>query len=172
MLASDRAWVSPGQWGSAAFLGFGVACLGSLVVHRSERSDVTAAFLFFYATILFGRSWWLGEPWSIPLHRLQSGALLLFAFFMISDPRTTPDSRAARVLFAFLVAAGAAWVHFGLFRTNGLLWSLVICCAVVPLLNRWLPGRRFEWRSAGGRRCRPARDNPVPFLSPATRSPS
>ena len=40
--------------------------------------------------LVFGRSLWLGEPMSIPLHRLQNGALLLFTFFMISDPRTTP----------------------------------------------------------------------------------
>jgi len=30
-------------------------------------------------------------PWAIPLKQLQSGALLLFTFFMISDPKTTPD---------------------------------------------------------------------------------
>ena len=45
---------------------------------------------------------------------------------MISDPKTTPDSRAGRLLFAALVAAGAWYVQFRLFRTNGLLWSLAL----------------------------------------------
>ena len=54
---------------------------------------------FSYAAILFGRAYWLGDPLAIPLKQLQSGALLLFTFFMISDPKTTPDSRAGRILF-------------------------------------------------------------------------
>ena len=40
------------------------------------------------------------EPATIPMNRLESGALLLFAFFMISDPKTTPDSRAARAVYS------------------------------------------------------------------------
>ena len=76
------------------------------MVNRAARSDVTLAFLVFYLALVVGRSLWLGEPLAIPLHRLQSGALLLFAFFMISDPKTTPDSRAGRILFAALVALG------------------------------------------------------------------
>src|SRR2546428_639707 len=92
-------------------------------------------------------SLWLGEPLAIPLHRLGNGALVLFAFFMISDPRTTPDSRAGRLLFATLVALGAYAVQFKLFRTNGLLWSLAVCSLVVPLIDRLLPGRRYQWRS-------------------------
>ena len=145
MACAGHVWVSPGQWGNAAFFGFLMACLGGLVVNRAARSDVTYAFIAFYSALVIGRSLWLGEPLTIPLHRLQNGALLLFTFFMISDPKTTPDSRAGRILFAGLVACGAAYVQFRLFRTNGLLWSLACWSAVVPLIDRWLPGRRYEW---------------------------
>ena len=93
LLLTDQVWVSPGQWGSVAFFGFLMACLGGLVVNRASRSDVTYAFIAFYCALIFGRSLYLGEPMTIPLHRLQSGALLLFTFFMISDPKTTPDSK-------------------------------------------------------------------------------
>jgi Na+-translocating ferredoxin:NAD+ oxidoreductase RnfD subunit len=126
-----------------------MACLGGLVVNRASRSDVTYAFIAFYMALVFGRTIWLGEPWSIPLHRLQNGALLLFTFFMISDPRTTPNSRAGRILFAFLVASGAWYIQFRLFRTNGPLWSLAVCSLTVPLLDWLLPAARFEWRQAG-----------------------
>jgi Na+-translocating ferredoxin:NAD+ oxidoreductase RnfD subunit len=71
--------------------------------------------------ILFRRAIWLGDPLAIPLHQLQNGAFLIFSFYMISDPKTTPNSRAGRVLFALLVAAGAGFVQFELYRTNGLL---------------------------------------------------
>ena len=145
LLLTDQVWVSPGQWGSVAFFGFLMACLGGLVVNRASRSDVTYAFIASYCALMFGRSLYLGEPMTIPLHRLQSGALLLFTFFMISDPRTTPDSRAGRVLFAALVAFGAWYVQFRLFRTNGLLWSLAAWSMAVPLIDRLLPGTRYIW---------------------------
>lgn len=145
LLVSDGVWVSPGQWGTGATFAFAIACAGLAVVHRSTRSDVTLAFLAAYAALLVGRSVSLGEPLAIPLHRLQSGAFLLFSFFMISDPRTTPDSRAGRVLFATLVAAGAWYVHFRLFRTNGFLWALAAASPLVPVLDRLLPATRYAW---------------------------
>jgi Na+-translocating ferredoxin:NAD+ oxidoreductase RnfD subunit len=83
---------------------------------------------------------------AIPLHQVESGAFLIFTFFMISDPRTTPDSRAGRVLFALLVALGAGFVHFVLYRPNGLLLSLAFLSPLVPLLDLLLPGKRYAWR--------------------------
>jgi Na+-transporting NADH:ubiquinone oxidoreductase subunit NqrB len=148
MLATDgRVWVSPGQWGSAALFAFLVACLGGLVVNRATRSDVTYAFLASYLGVVFGRALWLGQPMAIPLHQLGSGAFLIFTFFMISDPKTTPDSRAGRVLFALLVALGAGFVHFVLYRPNGLLLSLFFLSLAVPLIDRLLPGKRYAWRT-------------------------
>lgn len=142
---SDRAWVSPAQWGAGPTIAFLVACLGGMVVNRAARSDVTYAFLASYAAILFGRAAWIGQPWSVPLHQLESGSLLLFSFFMISDPKTTPNARAARFLFGALVAAGAAFVAFVLFKPSGPIWSLVALSPLVPLLDRFFPGRRYEW---------------------------
>ncbi len=158
MLATGQVWVSPGQWGSAAFFGFLIACLGGLVVNRAARSDVTYAFLAFYLAVLFGRALWLGQPMTIPLHQLQSGAFLIFTFFMISDPKTTPDSRAGRILFALLVALGAGFVHFVLYRPNGLLLSLAFLSLLVPLIDLLLPGRRYAWR-------RSAAPDPLPAPS-------
>lgn len=150
LLVTDRVWVSPGQWGTVAVFAFLMACLGAIVVNRASRSDVTYAFIGFYCALLFGRSIYLGEPLMIPLHRLESGALLLFTFFMISDPKTTPDSRAGRVLFSALVAFGAWYVQFRMFRTNGLLWSLAACSIAVPLIDRMLPGGRYSWAGKAG----------------------
>ena len=120
---TGRVWVSPAQWGSQLYFAFLIACLGGIVIHRAMRSDVSLAFIFSYAGILLLRALWLGDPWSIPTKQLQSGALLLFTFFMISDPKTTPDSRSGRILFALLVAAAAAYVQFVLYRNQ---WFAVV----------------------------------------------
>ena len=148
MLVAQDVWVSPGQWGSGAVFAFLLASAGGLVVNRAARADVTLAFLASYAGLLVGRSLWLGEPLAIPMHRLENGTLVLFSFFMISDPRTTPDSRLGRIVFAALVALGAYTVQFWLFRTNGLLWSLAFWSLGVPLIDRLLPGPRYEWQRA------------------------
>ena len=162
MLVTDgRVWVSPGQWGNVAFFAFLLACLGGLVVMRAARADVTLAFLAAWIALIFGRSLWLHEPMTIPIHRLQSGALLLFTFFMISDPRTTPDSRAGRLVFAVLVALGGWWWQFLMFGTNGPLWALVTCSLLTPLIDLLLPAKRHHWP------LRPAR---LESVSPLTTS--
>ena len=145
MLAGGIGWISPGQWGQVAWFGFLIACLGSLVVTRAARADVTLAFLAFYVGLLIARALWLGDPPTIPLHQIESGTLLIFAFFMISDPKTTPDSRTGRIVYALIVALAALYVQFGLFRPNGPLWGLIACAPLVPLLDRLLPGLRYDW---------------------------
>lgn len=145
LILSDSVWVSPGQWGNTAFLGFLIACIGGLVVNRAERSDVTYAFMFFYSALLFGRAMWLGDPLSIPFHQIQSGALLIFTFFMISDPKTTPDTRAGRILFAFVVSLAAYVFRFLLFDTNSLFYALSLSSLTVPLIDMAFKGYRYEW---------------------------
>jgi Na+-translocating ferredoxin:NAD+ oxidoreductase RnfD subunit len=160
LCASDRVWVSAGQWGSGALVAVGVAGLGLLVLSRGAHADVTFAFLGAWSALVLGRALWLGDPLAIPLHGLQSGALLLFAFFMISDPRTIPDTRAGRIVFAALVALGAGVVQFVLFQPNALIWSLAGLAPAAPLLDRLLPGERYAWgrgAPAGLRRTLPMR---------------
>lgn len=152
MLATNAVWVSPGQWGSFAFFAFLITCLGGLVVNRAARSDVTYAFIIAWSAVVIGRSLALGEPLTIPFHRLQNGALLLFTFFMISDPKTTPNSRAGRILFAAIVALGAGTIQFKLFRTNGLLWSLAASSLIVPVIDWLLPAHKYEWAATSGRK--------------------
>ncbi len=152
VLVGGLAWISAGQWGQVAWFGFLIACLGSLVVTRAARADVTLAFLGSYVGLLYARAVWLGDPLTIPLHQIESGTLLIFAFFMITDPKTTPDSRTGRILFACLVALAALSVQFVLYRPNGLLWGLIACSPIVPLLDRLLPGTRYNWaRPSTGR---------------------
>jgi Na+-transporting NADH:ubiquinone oxidoreductase subunit NqrB len=145
ILLTGNVWVSPGQWGSKLYFAFLMVCLGGMVIHRAMRSDVSCAFILSFAGILFGRAFWLGDPIAIPLKQLQSGTILLFTFFMISDPKTTPDARPGRILFGLLVAIGAAYIQFGLFRNNGLLWSLAVCSLLTPLIDYLFPGTKYRW---------------------------
>ena len=133
-LLLDGVWVSPGQWGSATWLVLLLACLAVLVLTRAQRWDVSLVFLVTYAAILIGRAVWLGDPFAIPLHQLQSGAVLLFTFFMLSDPRTTPAARRARCSFAMVLAVVTATLQFGLYLPQSMFYALAL---MTPL--RFLP---------------------------------
>ena len=150
MLISDRAWVSSGQWGSAAIGAFALACLGFLVLTRAKRAETTIAFIAFFGALLFGRALWLGDPLAIPLHQLQNGALLIFAFFMISDPKTTPDTATGRVLFAMVVASVAFTIQFIFYTPNGPILALIMCAPLVPLIDYLLQGSAYRWDQPAG----------------------
>jgi Na+-translocating ferredoxin:NAD+ oxidoreductase RnfD subunit len=151
MLLSDHAWVSSGQWGSAAIGAFVLACLGFLVLTRARRAETTIAFIAIYAAMLFARAAWLDDPFSIPLHQLQNGALLIFAFFMISDPKTTPNSAGGRVLFAALVASVAYTIQFIYYQANGPVLALILCAPLVPVIDALLKGRIYRWEQTADR---------------------
>jgi Na+-transporting NADH:ubiquinone oxidoreductase subunit NqrB len=148
LLATGEAWISPAQWGSQAWGVFLMACVAGLVLSRARRADIALAFLGSYAALLLARALYLGDPWAIPLKQLQSGALLLFAFFMISDPKATPDRRVTRIVFAVAVAIAGFVLQLGLYKPDGLMIALAALSPLVPLLDRWRPlppVQRFQW---------------------------
>ncbi len=151
MLLSDHAWISSGQWGSATIGALALACLGMLVLTRARRAETTLAFLSTWALLLFGRALWLGDPLAIPLHQVQNGALLIFAFFMISDPKTSPDAPLGRIVYGTLVAVVAYAIQFVLYEPNGPILALIICAPVVPLIDFLLGGRSYRWKQPAAR---------------------
>jgi enediyne biosynthesis protein E5 len=148
LLTSSGVWISPGQWGASLWFASLLVFFAILVLQAAQRSDIALFFLGSHAALLFARAHWLGDPLAIPLHQMQSGSLLIFAFFMISDPRTTPDSRAARFFFAFAVAVLAHYLTFFMQMRPALYVALIALSPLTPLLNRLVPGRQFQWTPA------------------------
>ncbi len=144
-------WLSPGQWGSGTLLALWLFALGGLVTQRITRRDVSFAFLGTWAGLLALRLVWLDYAWEVGhamwLQQVSNGATLLFAFFMISDPMTTPQRRGARLAYAIGVAGAAFVWQYMLFKPHGLILMLAAASISVPLINwRWQQ-RRFEWVS-------------------------
>jgi Na+-transporting NADH:ubiquinone oxidoreductase subunit NqrB len=146
-LSASGVWISPGQWGAAGWFAVTLAALGLMVTGKAKRWDVSLMYLASFAAILIGRALWYGEPMAIPLHQLQSGALLIFAFFMISDPMTTPNARPARLIHAALTAAVGAFIVFDFYRADGVILALILTAPLVPILDRFFPAERAQWRS-------------------------
>ena len=145
LLVPDRVWVSPGQWGTRLWLLALAGTMGALILTRVARLDIALAFLASHAALLLLRAWTLGDPPAIPLHQMQSGSLVIFALFMLTDPRSTPDSRAGRLLFAPAVAVAAHLLLFHAQIREGVFFALILVSCATPLLDRLLPGPRFAW---------------------------
>ena len=147
------AWLSPGQWGSASLAALWFLALGGLVTQRVQRWDISMTFLGAWAALLALRVLWLDYSaelaWAMWQQQMSNGATLLFAFFMISDPMTTPQRRSARIAYALVVAACAFVWQFVFYKPHGLIVVLFAASALVPLINWALPKQRFEWQHTG-----------------------
>ena len=146
--ASPHVWVSPGQWGTPIWLAALAGAFGGLVLTRVARLDIALVFLGCRAAFLTGRAWSLGDPWVIPLHQMQSGGLLIFALFMLTDPRSTPDSRIGRAVFAAAVAALAHYLFFQWQIRDAVFFALIAVSCATPVIDRLFPGPRFAWSGA------------------------
>jgi Na+-transporting NADH:ubiquinone oxidoreductase subunit NqrB len=142
------AWISPGQWGNGLAAAAWFVALGGLVTERARRGDIAWTFLALWLCVMALRVAWLGQAWAVWWHQLGSGALLLFAFFMISDPLTIPNERRARAVYALVVVAIACTWQFVLFRPNALVWALFLAAPLVPWLDRRIPAAAFAWGGA------------------------
>jgi enediyne biosynthesis protein E5 len=143
---SSGVWISPGQWGTDIWFAALVGCLAILVLSAARRADIAIYFLGCHAALLLARALWLGDPLAIPLHQLQSGSLLIFAFFMISDPRTSPDSALGRLLFACAVASLAHYMAFFMQMRPALYVALILLSPATILIDRLIPAQPFTWR--------------------------
>ena len=149
ILLTGSAWVAPSQWGSVALFAFGIGALGMAVAGRARRLDIALAFLGFHLGFKLLRVLVLGQRIEVFEHQALSGAIILFAFFMISDPRSTPDARSARIAFAFVVACVSHVLQFRFFWNDTPLWALLFVSPLTPILDRIRPHARFEWRAGG-----------------------
>lgn len=117
-------WLDVGQWGHELLLIYLFIFAGLIIVQKAHRIGVAAAFFCTYVFVSVVRAYWLGDIMAIPLHNLQSGALLLFTFFMITDPKTTPIKLAHQIIFGASVAILSALLKFHLYLAYAPIYAL------------------------------------------------
>jgi electron transport complex protein RnfD len=81
-------------------------------------------------------------PWLLgnPLAHLLGGGSLFAAFFMLTDPVTSPFSAAGRVVFAVLAAVFTMVVRFYTPYPDGVAVAVLLANALVPTIDRWMSG--------------------------------
>ncbi|MBW3626075.1 MAG: RnfABCDGE type electron transport complex subunit D [Actinobacteria bacterium] len=178
-------WWGPNDAGVA--VSYGVILVGAFFILRRVRMVAMAlSFLIPYTVLvgafaLAGRSFiaiWHDGPVSGASYWFNvalSPEVLVFVFFMMSDPQTAPRTRVGRVLYGSataLVAAGLLFfqpTEFGI--KLAILSSLTVVCAVVPLIEalaRRIEGPAVDIVAVTGGAARPLR----PRLRAAVRNPA
>lgn len=145
LLFTPDAWVSPGQWGEDWWYGLLFFGTGGMILQRVGRWDTTAAFLGSYSLLEAIRNLWLGWTWDVYLHRLMSGSLLLFALFMVTDPRSIPNARIGRVVWAISIAILTFILRNYFFVSTAVFWALFMLAPLTILLDSLWLAPKFSW---------------------------
>ena len=158
-------WWAP--LGTGMYLAYAVILIGGLLI--TARLGLLAAAATFWLTLAAGLgvlaasghsmvARWAFAPvtgfdyWRVILF---SPEVLIFLFFMITDPKTVPSGRVGRIVFGFLVAVTSTLLmapqttEFG--TKVALLGGLVLVCAARPILDRLLPAGQGIQRFVSGR---------------------
>ncbi len=148
ILLTGNAWVSPGQWGSSFILLFALGVLGCFILLKVGRIDTSITFLATFSGLEFIRSvLYLGWGVDFWLHQLSSGALLLFTFFMITDPVTTPNSQKGRIIWAALIGILSFFFTNWFYAHTAPIIALFISAPITAILDRIFIGQRFQWQA-------------------------
>jgi Na+-transporting NADH:ubiquinone oxidoreductase subunit NqrB len=150
ILFTHEAWVSPGQWGESMwYVGMFLIC-GGLVLKKVGRWDTTIAFLSFYFAMEAVRNVYLGWTWDVWSHRMMSGSLVMFSFFMITDPRTIPNAKPARIIWTFTIALITFILRNYFFMTTAVFFALFLAAPLTILLDWIFKDDRFDWFNLPG----------------------
>jgi Na+-transporting NADH:ubiquinone oxidoreductase subunit NqrB len=144
---TNNAWVSPGQWGTDWWYLLLFIGLGGVVLKRVGRWDTSIAFLLAYAGLEGVRNLWLGWSWDVWQHQLMSGSLLLFALFMLTDPRSIPNSQRGRLIWSFAIAIVTFILQHYFYLSTAIFWALFIVSPLTVLLDMVWTAPRFSWRA-------------------------
>ena len=108
VLASDTVAALSVQWGNNLLPMAVVWIFGSVIIHRLGRFHITLTYVASFLAFSLLRAAVTGHPWLAEVAPLTGPMYQLFIFFMITDPKTTVQTRSGQCLVAFLVAAAEA----------------------------------------------------------------
>lgn len=148
LILTNDAWVSPGQWGTDWWYLALFICTGGLILQKVGRWDTSAIFLLTYSLLFISRNLWLGWTWDVLYHQLSSGSLLLFAFFMITDPRSIPNARISRIIWSIVLALVSFILQTICFIPTGVFWALFALSPVTIILDRLWAAPEFVWSNS------------------------
>jgi len=146
ILLTHSAWVSPAQWGSERWYLLLFFCTGTMVSNKVGRWETSAIFLVVYSALQGFYNFYLGWDIDVLTHQLMSGSLLVFAFFMLTDPRSIPNAQNSRIFWTILVAI-ISFILQQFFYVNGaIFYALFIVSPLTIFFDIFWKENRFRWQ--------------------------
>ena len=118
------------QWGSDPFVHLIIAAVILEVARRARVLPTTFAFIFTYTLLLVMLIPYAPDRLSAHHYGIIGPSLVLFAAFMITDPRTAPTEIRTRILHGSSVA-----MTYFILELIGVRYALFLSSLVVTLLN-------------------------------------
>lgn len=146
LLLTNDGWISPGQWGTDWWYLLLFAGLGGIVLKKVGRWDTSVIFFLTYASLEAIRNFWLGWSWDVLTHQLTSGSLLLFALFMLTDPRSIPNATIGRCIWAIAIAILTFILQEYFYLSSAIFWALFIISPLTILWDYLWFAPRFIWK--------------------------
>ncbi|WP_339834271.1 RnfABCDGE type electron transport complex subunit D [uncultured Flavobacterium sp.] len=146
ILLTHHAWISPGQWGSNIIYLFIIGSLGFLVIKKVARIDIALTFIATFGGLLFIRNiLYLGWPIDFWTHQMTNGTLMLFTFFMITDPMTTPNNKKGRIVFALILAIIAFYLTTFNHFYAAPVWVLIFISPLTIVFDKIWKNKKYSW---------------------------
>ena len=147
ILLTGQAWISPGQWGSSTVMWFIIGAAGLMMILKVGRLDTSLTFLGTFGLLLYARQViYLGWDPGVWAHMMSNGTLMIFSFFMITDPRTTPNHRVARIVWSALLGLLLFVATNYFYIQTAAVWLLFFISPLTPFMDRVFKAKVFEWR--------------------------
>ena len=143
---TNDAWVSPGQWGSDSWYLLLFIATGAMVLNQVGRWETTVIFLGVYGSLEAIYNYYLGWNIEVLIHQLMSGSLLVFAFFMLTDPRSIPNSNKSRIIWSIIIAFVSFILKDFFYINTAIFWALFIISPLTVLLDFIWQDNRFRWQ--------------------------
>ncbi len=125
-----------------------ILCGGAILVYRRIISIrvplllISTVFIVFFLANTAG-SLLSSEALIVPFYEIMSGGVMFAAFFIATDPVTTPLSRSGKVFFAVSIGLLIAAIRLLSNAVDGICFAILFMNCLVPLINRFSRPRPY-----------------------------
>lgn len=144
LFLEDKMTIIGGRWGGHAWLALTIIALGIIVNIKANKLTIVLSFLASFILFAVARSYYLNVTLTWVFMPLTGPSFFLFVFYMLTDPRTTPNTTNGQISFGILLALIDA-----IFRLNrnkyAPILSLFIMCGTYPSLIQLLEYTKMKF---------------------------
>lgn len=131
------------QWGNNLWPMLVIWVVGSLSIWRLRRFHICATYVAGFFLFAWLRTLLTGEPFLTEISPITGPMYQLFVFFMITDPKTTVQSKTGQIVVAFLVAFVEFFFRLGE-SVYAPFYALFLVGPAAMLLEMWWNARKEE----------------------------